>query len=180
MANYITLAEAKAWLSISDSANDTEITGLIVAASDQLVSVMEQDITLLQTTEDVDGLGGRFLFPRRQNLVSVLSAVLVDTGRAVTVTKRGEMIYGVTESFEAGVPVTITYTAGYATIPEPVKLATKMQVQALASVPAFNLNLAGQNIPGVESGVFHAAGPGGVRESVRALLKPYIRRFVIA
>ena len=178
MPAYITLDEAKAWLSLLDNADDQEIVGLIQAASAQLAEVMQQDIALQQTTEEVTGLGGRLLFPRRQPLVSVISAVM--DGRSIAVVKRGETIYATQESFPAGSSVEITYTAGFAEIPETVKLATKMQVQALIGVGGYDLNFTGQNIAGIQSGAFGPHGPGGVRESVRNLLRPYTRRFVIA
>ena len=118
-----TLAEFKAHLNYSGSADDSELTVFLTAGSDLLERLMGGPLDV-QTFTEYPNICGEFYAPRKRPLVAVTSmtpyrgsalattAYVVDTTASVI-----RIINGPTGLY------TVVYTAGLATISDRVKLA---------------------------------------------------------
>lgn len=122
----VSLAEAKAHLNITASTYDTELTAFIDRAESALAGRLGGPISTASGTETYDG-GGTVVQLRRVPVVSV-AAVTQD---AVAITDyaldpSAGLLYRDEDgaSWEYGVRnISVTYTAGYSTVPDALKQA---------------------------------------------------------
>lgn len=175
-AAYVTLAAAKAWLGESGTENDAAIEDAIAKASQAVESYCSRDFASGQRTEQVFGSGSQFLFMKHTPITAVASCIV--RGQAISV-DFNIMAVRRTDGGTFGVhdaPV-VTYTAGLAQIPEDVKLATLLTVQAIRGAPALDPNLAGESTVGFGSASYMPEGPGTVPRAARDLLEKTLRRY---
>jgi hypothetical protein len=176
----VTLNEAKAWMSITDSAQDTQITDLITKASAAVEDYLDRPATSQASTELYDGLGGRRLFTSRWPITAV-SSILID-GQAVasgTFVFQGRMIQLRSGTFTLGeLNVEVTYTAGWTTLPDEVRTATLMTLQAMLFGTAADPNLVSESAGGVFGGSFISTGPGSIPPAARSYLDSHLPTFM--
>jgi hypothetical protein len=147
MPSFITLAETKAQLNMTTTNNDAELQDYIDAACDEVEQWVGPVATRTITGEFVD-LMGRTIFNELttagtrsfvlrwrpvQSIEAISSAIIsgvtytptdfvVDPNTGIIRRKDGGTIFG---------PLTVDYTAGYATPPAWARLAAKIIVQHL-------------------------------------------------
>jgi hypothetical protein len=173
----ITTAEAAAWLNIADWATDApELPALVEAASAAVEEFCDRRFASATVTETYAGHGSRLIFPRRAPVTGVTS-ITVDDVAFPTFTFDDTSIKGGT-AFPPSSVIVVTYTGGYATIPDVIQLATKMVVQGMYTAPAMDPNLTSESLGGVFSGGYAENGPGGIGRAARILLQSYVCRFV--
>lgn len=172
---YVTLAEAAAWLGLENGDQDNDLRVAIAAASAVITTHCNADLGLLEASEVLFGLGTELVFPKRGPLVSVASC-LDENGRSVPVRISREAIKRTDGGmFYRGDEFTLTYTAGLATIPEDVKLAAKITVAGLMTAAAYDPNLANESLGGVIAGSYANAGPGSLPPPAISLLARFVR-----
>jgi len=175
---YITLAEAKSWLNVTDTSEDTVLLALIEAATSAVEGVADRTFTSATITESYTGMGSKFLFLHRTPITAVTSVSLADSGTTATVDFTKVNIRRTDGGiFPYGEKVVVTYTGGYTTIPQDVKMATKITLQAMRNAQAIDPNLGGEALGGVFYGSFDMYGPGAVPRAARTLLNEYTKRY---
>lgn len=174
---YITVAEAKTWLGITDQSEDEQILALIEAASAAVSAVGNRDFDKQTVTEYYYGMASSYLFLRRTPVISVDSVEI--NGTAVEFTSDSLTVKRTNGTFQTSDYVKVTYTGGFEPIPADVKLATKMTVQAMRNAAAMDPNLTGESLGGVFSGGYSEFGPGAVPRAARNLLNNYIKNFTL-
>ena len=175
-APYVTLAEMKAWLGEGGTENDAAIEDAIAKASRAVESHCGRDFAPAQRTEQVFGSGSQYLFMKHTPITAVASCTI--RGQAIpidfnilAVRRADGGMFGIHDN-----PV-VTYTAGEATIPADVVLATKLTAQAIYGAPAMDQNLAGESTVGFGSSSYMPEGPGAVPRAAKDLLEKVMRRF---
>ncbi|SEJ55960.1 head-tail connector protein [Frateuria terrea] len=130
MADLCTLANVKAFLGITSSATDGVLSSLITAISAAIESYCNRTFASAAYTESRNGTGGNRLF-LAHGLVTAVASVTVD-GQAIPAavgTGTGYLfdettVYLRGYCFHRGVQnVTVSYTAGYASVPSDVAQA---------------------------------------------------------
>jgi uncharacterized phiE125 gp8 family phage protein len=126
-----TLANVKAWLALSQGADDAIIARLITAVSTNVQNWLNRTIALASYTETRDGRGGAVMVLRYAPVVSITALAvdgvavlaapdLVSAGYRVA----GRKLLLNTATFtRAAANVTVTYQAGYATTPPDIEQA---------------------------------------------------------
>lgn len=173
-ANYASRAEAKGWLGVatSDTSRDEEIDAALEAASVAIANFCRGDLALGATTETLRGHGDKKVFVSRKPVASVTSCTVDGTAVPVELVN-GEVWRVDRMPFPFDSTVIVTYSAGFDPIPAPVKLATKMTVQALWTAPAMEVNFQSDSMNGVVAGSFRQEGPGSIPPAAIAYLRPY-------
>jgi uncharacterized phiE125 gp8 family phage protein len=127
-----TLANVKAWLGLSQAADDAGVLArLITAASTNIQSWLNRTIAIASFTEVRDGTGTPVLMLRHAPVTSITALVIggVAVTAAAGTTDQGYRVAGRklllnTSVFAPGVGnVTVTYQAGYATTPPDLEQA---------------------------------------------------------
>jgi hypothetical protein len=169
---YLTVADATAWLGLPGQDRDDEVLAAIKAASALISRYCNADLGLQQTTEVLFGLGSDLIFPRRGPLVAVVS-IAPEKGSNIAGRVSGNAIKASEGGwFARGAEYTVTYTAGYATLPEDLLLAARITTAGVFNASAYDPNLANESLGGVISGSFAGDGPGSLPPAARALLNP--------
>jgi hypothetical protein len=176
VAPYVSLSEMKVWLGENSTENDEKISGATIIASTLVQSFCERDLASASATETLYGNGTRWLLPRRTPITGVASCLV--EGVAVPVSFEPERIkrtdHGVFEYQQA---VSVTFTAGYAVLPNDVVHATKLTAQAIYNSPAYDQNFQAENLSGVFSGAYHQFGPSNMPPAARLILETYRARY---
>lgn len=152
MSDLLTVQEASQFLRLSNTLDDVEVAEMVSAAS-SIIARRIGPVTPTSVVETYDG-GGTQIMLRQLPVISVTSVMeswgfttiytLTPTVLDGTVTNLGNFGYsldtrvglltrraaGTTVPFAGGRQnITVAYTAGYATIPNDLKLAAKLLVQ---------------------------------------------------
>lgn len=126
-----TLANVKAWLGLSQPADDAIVARLITAESANVQSWLNRTIAIAPYTETRDGTGNAVILLRHPPVISITSLAvdglavpaatgLTDTGYRLA----GRKLLLNTAIFTRGLGnVTVTYQAGYATPPPDLEQA---------------------------------------------------------
>ncbi len=176
VAPYVTVSEMKNWLGETTSDNDEKLRSAALIASSLVESFCERDLASATKTETLYGNGSGWLFPRRTPITAVSSCVV--DGAAVAVTLEPERIKRADNGiFEYQKAVTVTYTAGYAKLPEDVVHAVKLTAQAIYNSPAYDHNFQSENLSGVFSGSYHQFGPSNIPPAARFMLEAHRARY---
>lgn len=191
VANLVTLEEALKWLDQESDGGDQDalVTAAIATASLAVANYIGYDPNVVSYVETVDGKDTPAIYVRGFPLISVTSITVNDaalSSAAYRVTpERIVMKNG--DRFPRGLQnVTVTYSAGFSTMPEVFKQAMRMAVKAIYSAKSVDPNIAGESVPGVYS-VTYAMGQGAGRTGISAgtmplnaqiMLDPF-RRFVL-
>ena len=132
MPQFCTLAEVKAFMSVTTSTDDALITSLIVATSGAIETVLNRTILQAAYVDMVDGNGKPAMMLSNRPLVSITSVTIdgqsvpVSTGWGVTGYVQDENAVVLRNRvFSRGLRnVFIAYQAGWATVPDDIKQAT--------------------------------------------------------
>lgn len=119
-----TLADVKAYLGLESVAEDANLSRHIKAASAWIRSYLNRDVTSSSYTETLDGTGTATLMVGEYPITAVASVTV--GGLAVTGVVGRQATLARTDggTFPAGIGnVVVTYTAGYATVPEDIAQA---------------------------------------------------------
>jgi hypothetical protein len=122
----------KLWLGVTSNGSDPLLTQLISAASAFVRSYLSRDLSQQSYVEVYDGNAGNTLMVRQSPITAVASIAFA--GRTITAAAdptnptsgilfSGRRITIIGDSFVYGLPVVVTYTAGFATIPADIKQA---------------------------------------------------------
>ena len=180
----VSLTEAKEWLGISDNTQDGLITRLIQAASRAVGNYLNRPTLFSQSyVETYDGTNSRVLCPINFPITAVTS-LTIDGAAVSQVTDMLSDGYRVTPTnlvmngsrrFTAGRGnVAITYTAGYATIPDDMQQACLMTLQSMVQAQTVDTTVSSESTAGY-SVSYRATGAGRVTEDAKELLKTYRR-----
>lgn len=132
MADFCTLADVKAWLGITDTNSDSLLTAMISQISAEIRTFTNRDIYPVGTyTETLSG-NGRQSIVMPQYPITAVSSLTVDgvaiparqgaTGSGYVFDDAGIYLDGYT--FARGVKnVSVTYSAGFATLPPDLQRA---------------------------------------------------------
>lgn len=131
-SDLATLADVRAYLRLTSTADDQILAALVTAASDWIVAYLSRPIRQATASEPFSGRGNRMLYLPRAPVTDV-SAVTID-GQAVPArvgtgkgfSWAGQVVYLEGYAFTRGqANVLVTYTAGYAedAIPASLKQA---------------------------------------------------------
>ncbi len=74
--------------------------------------------------------------------------------------------------------ITITYTGGFASVPNPVMQAASMWLKGMWLGLAADQNASSESYTGVLSQAFWQTGPGAIPPQARSLLAPYMARMI--
>lgn len=130
MASFVTLNEVKLWLSI-DSANtnnDTLLTSLISSASSWVENWVNRTLSSATYSERYNGTGNYSMMVKNYPITAISSmtvngvAVSASDGISVGYLFDNNTIIMIGNKISKGIQnVTVSYTAGYTTIPQDIK-----------------------------------------------------------
>jgi hypothetical protein len=175
MPAYLTLDEAKAWLNITGSVADADVTIAIAEASGLVARHLGFDPARDTRTETLYGNGTKYLCPRHTPITAVTSAAIA--GIPVTMAFDPEMVWRTDGlAIPHGEGVDLTYTAGLVVLPDDLVLATKITMQAVFTAPALNPNMTSENSPAFSGGQ-RPGGAGALPDAARSILQIPRRKF---
>lgn len=178
---YLSDAEAREWLRLGAGEDPTMLAASLAAATGMVIAYLGFDAVEGQTTETIHTSHSARVFPSRRPIVSVASLVCGLTNQAIPATHDGSCVWRQdNQRFSAMGTVTLTYTAGFdpaSTDFAPVKLATRIALQAAWGAVQLDPNLSGENMGGSFSGSYAPQGPGALPVGARNLLEHLKRRF---
>lgn len=130
-----TLDNVKAWLGLPATPGDSDdlLSLLITAASSFVTNYVGRDLLPTDYTEIYDGTGTSWLMLRQAPITAIQSVAF--RGRTLTtpadpVAETPGFLFDnrrltlIGDCFPAGRPVVVSYSAGYATLPEAIEQAT--------------------------------------------------------
>ncbi len=186
MSDLTTLTNVKLWLTITDTAADAILTRLVSAASAFLTNWLNrQVIQATYTNEKYSGNGKTMLHLKNWPIQSVSS--LIVNGVAVPASPDGlsngyvfddKFIYLLganVNSFPSGVfgkgimNVSVTYVAGYATVPLDIEQAC-IELVALKFKERTRVGIQSQQVPGQASFTYT---PRDLGKDTKAMLQNY-------
>lgn len=189
---FVTLAEAKAYLGIAGDGSDTLLTALLLQSAVEIENYCNAVITQRTVTERIAlDAEARSLVLRYAPAISLTS--LSFDGVAETVgdyrlAKGLATVRSIAGSqFSAGADWVAVYEAGFATVPDAIKLASKEIIKDAFNAIDRDSSIARESVTDVGETEYRneadskAASPGGVQVSHRAasILAPYVLRFSI-
>ena len=158
-----TLAGVKTFMGITDTNSDALLNTLLAPASNQVISFLGYDPTSqTYSLEPYDGNGATFLYLRNRPITAVAALYITwispvtpipavqsplgtDSGfwfDSKAINLRGYKFDAIRNS------VFVTYTAGYASIPDDIITASNIAVQALYSAGSLDPTVQGESVPG--------------------------------
>jgi hypothetical protein len=193
VGDLTTLANAKAWLGLTDTSQDAIVSNLITAISSAILNFTGRTILTPVTAlgEVRDGKNTNALFTREYPIDS-LTSLYIDgalipqsTGYSPSYTggagwlinSEANAIKLIGYKFTKGVGnVTINYQAGYATVPSDMEMATWIAIKAAFDQRRVADNLNSESIPGVWSGSYvPSASRTMLPKQVMDALRSYVR-----
>ncbi len=168
--NPVTLTEAKAWCRVDDNASDSVLTMLLEAAFEAVQLHVGRSLFAQTWKLVLDGFTSAIELPKGP-VTGISAFTYVDPVGATRTVDEGLWTLDLVsdpqwivlnegeswpEALDAVNVVSVTFTAGYAALPDPIKLAVLMLV----------------------SSWFDSRAPGAVPASVCDLLRPF-RRVII-
>lgn len=165
-----TLAAVKAYLKIDSAVDDTLLTDLINASSNQIEGYCKRKFTeQTYTDEEYDGNGMKYLYLQNYPVSSIASITVDDislTSEEFKVKKKDGTVIRINSLWSKGdINVLVTYTAGYTVIPKDLELACKHLVMSY-----FKSDVASFSTTFSEGFVFR---PEALPAQVKALVAPY-------
>lgn len=130
MASFVTLNEVKLWLSIesTNTNNDTLLTSLISSASSWVENWVNRTLSSTSYTERYNGTGNYSMMVKNYPITAISSLtvngaiVSASDGVSVGYVYDNNQIIFIGNKIAKGIQnVAITYTAGYAAIPQDIK-----------------------------------------------------------
>lgn len=169
----ITVAEAEAWLNITDPSESTGLVDQIEAASAAIEQYCSRKFESAAVTETYTGVGSGMIFLRRTPITAVASITVDNVIKTGFTFDYATIKLSNGEKFPEGSVIVVTYTAGYSSVPYDVRLATKITLQAMVNAQAMDPNLMSESLGNVFSGGYGEWGPGALPRAARNLLAPY-------
>lgn len=183
MARLVSLFDVKAYLNITTTTNDDELTGFLLDAISAIEDLIGP-ITPQSYTETIDSHGPRIVLRRTpvQSVTSVsiqpwLGAAAIDDSAAWIVNAdtgvlRRQLVGGSMPWFGPGSVFSVTYTAGRSDVPGPVNRAILMQVAEMWR----SQRGASPMSPGSSDGadLAYPGAMGFLDQGVMELLLPYL------
>jgi hypothetical protein len=172
----LTLDEANAWLGLESDGGEKDalVTAAIQASSDAIANYIGYNPnSTTYTAETQDGQDTRAVYTLGYPIISVAS---VSIGGSVIpassyVVKKEFITLKDGAKFPAGTQnVSITYTAGYASIPGILKQACQYATKAVYSAQSVDPNVASESVPGVYSASYAMASAPGRSGSIAGTL----------
>lgn len=125
MTDFTTLADVKAWLSLTSASDDALLTRLITASSVAMQSYLSRDIFQQVYIENYHGKGNPSLLFKNWPVTAVSSVSVDGVSIPASITATGDgYVFDETKLMLRGYifcrgfsNITISYTAGYATAP---------------------------------------------------------------
>lgn len=169
----ITVAEAEAWLNITDPSESTGLVDQIEAASSAVEAYCSRKFEQATVTETYTGGDTGMIFLRRTPITAVTSVTVDDVAKTAFTFDYATIKLKNGEKFPAGSGIVVVYTGGFVNIPYDVKLAAKITLQAMVNSQAMDPNLMSESLGNVFSGGYGEYGPGALPRAARNLLAPY-------
>lgn len=185
MSSLVTLADVKDWLGITDTASDARLTRLITAASAAVENYVNYPFLTGSRTEVRDGQGMDRMMLQNWPVTAVASLSIGGTAVTAATTPTGTgfrfddtMLYLNGYLFTAGFQnVQISYTSGYATLPDDVTQAVILTVQDMVGPQGRDMQIQSYSVPGVYSESYRGLDrKSSLPDVAAALLQNYIRR----
>jgi hypothetical protein len=177
------LADAKTRLGITGSDQDDILNSLIAAATDAIRDHVGYELASKSRTEGYSGNNLAVIHPLHQPITAISSLSVNGTSisQATSTTMAGWMFDDTAIRlrgyvFPRGVQnVSITYTAGYATIPKIVAEAALTHVHGLFNAQSVDPNLSSESVPGVYSAAYRQEGAGSLSPAVKSMLQRFVK-----
>ena len=185
MSDLVTAAAASAFMPTLSTQCSPEVWALAIStASEAVIDLLGWDPTQQTVTETYDGTGVNFMVVNRAPITSIASIVVwpsttpMDLSQVVT--KNRQIISRCAQFCRGYQNVTITYTAGYASIPLALQQATFYTMNAQLQGASADPNATGESYQGVLTRAFWPTGPGSVPPQALQLINnsPDLRRFL--
>lgn len=137
----VTLANAKTYLGVSGSGDDATITDMIEAATEAMEQFTGRHLDSTTITEYLNGTGGRLLWLKEpaESITNLWNDSAHAWGAATLVDADDYLLTGCEVDYldhiwsEGRRNIKVTYKAGYATMPDDLQHACKVQVAKLYS-----------------------------------------------
>lgn len=176
------LATVKAWLGITGSATDAQLSGLITAASTFVGQYLSRSLLTASYTELYQGNGQSFMLLRQSPVTAVASVqcgggLTFTAGNPLTLASGyyldadGQTLRLIGQCFPWRLPIQITYTAGYASAPADVgQVCTELVGEAFR-----RRDRIGQNSKTLASQEIISFSTADMNATIKAMLAPYRR-----
>ncbi len=188
-AGFVTLADVKAYLGVSDDAQNAKLTSMIDAASatsEAFCNTIFATRTVVETIQIEDDVSNIVLgYSPVSAVISLSCDVTAETSADFMLLRSNGFLRKADGSQCSAGFYTITYTAGFATLPEAVTLACKEFVRDLYNANGVNPLVKSDAVEGVGSTSFHAPGSyyvtgttgARVPVAIAGMLGSYVRNF---
>lgn len=189
-AAWVTLAEAKAHLDIAGTASDDKITAMLAPACATIEAYAGTVIAQRTVVERLAlACEMRSIVLRYSPAIAVSAVAYDDTTQTLgdyrLAKATGILRHVDNNEFAAVADWVVTYTAGFATVPDPIKRATLDLLKHMREMSARSETVVRESVPDVgevdyaDAGAALVTGNGGaqVPPSVATALAPYVLRF---
>ena len=172
------LATLKAWLGVTGTASDAQLSALVTAASGFVASYLNRPVLSASYVETHDGNGQSFMLLRNGPITAVASvafAGLTLTTAADPVALTHGFLFNdrtlrlIGDRFPHGLPVVVSYTAGYAAVPADLAQAA-VELAGEAFRRRDRIGLSSKSLGGQEVVAFSQKD---MNDTVRAILANY-------
>jgi hypothetical protein len=172
------LATIKGWLGVTGTTADTQLSGLITAVSSFVTSYLGRQVLSASYTETYRGNGQSVMLLRNFPITAVASVAFAGqtiTAQADPVALTSGILFDdrtltlVGYRFPIGLPVVVSYTAGYAAAPPDIGQAA-VELVGEAFRRRDRIGLSSKTLGGQEVIAFILKD---MNDTVRALLAPY-------
>ena len=172
------LATVKAWLGVTATTYDAQLSGLVTAVSSFVTGYLGRQLLSASYVETCRGNGQRAMVLRNFPITAVASVAFAGqtiAAAADPVALTSGILFDdrqlqlVGYRFPIGLPVVVSYTAGYATTPPDVGQAA-VELVGEAFRRRDRIGLASKSLGGQEVVAFSLKD---MNDTVRALLAPY-------
>jgi hypothetical protein len=172
------LPTTKAWLGVTTTTSDTQLSGLITAVSSFIVNYLGRQLLTASYAETYRGNGQRSMVLRNFPITAVANVAFAGqtiTSTADPVALTSGIIFDdrtltlVGYRFPIGLPVVVSYTAGFAAAPPDIGQAA-VELVGEAFRRRDRIGLSSKSLGGQEVIAFSLKD---MNDTVRALLAPY-------
>ena len=172
------LTTVKAWLGVTTTAFDDQLSGLVTAVSSFVTNYLGRQLLTASYVETYRGSGQRSMVLRNFPITAVASVAFAGqtiTAAADPVALTSGVLFDdrtltlVGYRFPIGLPVVVSYTAGFAATPPDIGQAT-VELVGEAFRRRDRIGLASKSLGGQEVIAFSLKD---MNDTVRALLAPY-------
>lgn len=183
--DLVSLSQAKSFLRITDSSQDTEISFLISSASLAIANYLQRDLPSAVRSETRDGNGKQLMMLLNFPITAVSSVLIngVSIPASTGFNTSGyyydkDTLYLRGYYFQKGQQnIQISYTAGLATVPPPVQQACLYTLKGMYDAQDVDQNITSESVPGAYSASYNTDGIGDIPSGAANLLSPFRRTY---